>query len=178
MKSVALFSFSLFSLFASTAWTAPAPAPVPAPVEEQEQRDFQRPVIQVDPVVTIPLRLLDQHGNYTQTLEPRASDPDNAQFTFPIGGRDGEEAPYMVCSKIPRARADCVVRVWFDSHGPDEEGRPVDGDGLYSEPSDIVFAPDDADDEESEPCVTLGVDSGDGKGEKGLMVRKIDVNCP
>lgn len=162
MKSAALFSF--FSLFAS-AWTAPAPV---------EERGFQKPV-QVDPVVTIPLRLLDQRGNYTRTLEPRASEP-TAQFTFPVGG--DSEAPYMVCSKIPRARADCVVRVWFDSHGPDEEGRPVDGDGLYSEPSDIVFDPDDAEDEESEPCVTLGVDSGDGKGEQGLMVRKIDVNCP
>ncbi|KAK7992971.1 hypothetical protein PG988_001765 [Apiospora saccharicola] len=169
MKSVAIFSF--FSLFAASAWTAPAPAPAPASVVE-EQLGFQKPV-QVDPVVTIPLRLLDQHGNYTQTLEPRASDP-NAQYTF----HDNEEAPYMVCSKIPRARADCVVRVWFDSHGPDEEGRPVEGDGIHSEPSDIVFDPEDADDEESEPCVTLGVDSGDGRGEQGLMVRKIDVHCP
>ncbi|KAK8084459.1 hypothetical protein PG997_005730 [Apiospora hydei] len=171
MKSVATIVFS-FLATALTAVAAPAPAPA---LEVHQAHDQDRPVI-TTPDTIIPLRLLDRDGNYTKTIEPRAiaTGEDNTrqqqQFTFSSGDKD---APYMVCSRIPRAHAGCVVRVWFDSHHAEEEGRP--DDGIYSEPSDIVF---DSEEDESEPCVALGVDSGDGKGEQGLMVRKIDVNCP
>ncbi|KAK8068793.1 hypothetical protein PG994_005409 [Apiospora phragmitis] len=159
MKSVTIF----LSLLSSALAVVAAPA-----LEIHQVHDHS--VDPVDPIVsttTIPLRLLDRDGNHTQTLEPRASGGGENHFTFP-------------------SNAGCVVRVWFDDE-PESEGaeqqRLGGGDSdsastLYPEPSDIVFDPDEDEDGEYEPCVTLGVDSGDGKGEQGLMVRKIDVNCP
>ncbi|KAK8045546.1 hypothetical protein PG993_005570 [Apiospora rasikravindrae] len=171
MKSVAAIFFSLLAT-ALTAIAAPAPAPAPAPALEVHQAHGQdRPVI-TTPTAVIPLRLLDRDGNYTHTLEPRAiavgdgADNTQQQFTF----RADEDAPYMVCSRIPRAQAGCVVRVWFDSHGVEEEGRPDDGDAISSSIPRRTT---------SRSLVSRwGVDNGDGRGEQGLMVRKIDVDCP
>jgi hypothetical protein len=192
MKSVVAILF--FSLLASAAQAAPAAlaeAQQQTQVQKQE-RDNQVPQVQdqeqdqdqeAEAAVVIPLRLLDRDGNYVQLLEPRSAG--DTHFTFPSSASSSdsdsdESSSYaMVCSRIPATHTQCVVRVWFDNHHPEEEGLVVNDSSstsLYPDPSEIVFAPED--DEDDEPCVALGVDAGDGMGEQGLLVRKIDVHCP
>ncbi|KAK8121353.1 hypothetical protein PG999_005473 [Apiospora kogelbergensis] len=185
MKSVAAVLF--FSLLASAAQAAPAAMPEEArsPMIQNHAEQPKTEEVQVGssaqapaPVAAIPLRLIDRAGNYVQMLEPPTAG--DSHFTFPgaYASPDSSELSYaMVCARIPAAHAGCRVRVWFDHRHPGEEDL-VDN-SVYPDPSEIAFAEgEDDEDDESEPCVALGVDAGDGQGEQGLLVRRIDVECP